>query len=194
MDARVEIPNDINELKQRYLLAQMLLKEQADELQLHREDRKHHQRELHHKDLKIAALEERLRLMIHQRYGASAEHADLTYPLFDEAEATATTEPAEVDTLAVPAHTRAKRGRRALPAELPRVAVIHDLADSDKVCPHDGTALRCIGEDTSEQLDIVPATIVTVRKSASTISRVFKERISQSGRCWSRQIQSAAAR
>ena len=168
MGARGELPNDINELKQRYLLAQALLKEKDQQLDTQQRDQarviERHQRELHHKDIKIATLEERLRLLIHQRFGASAERVDLTYPLFDEAEARVTaSEPGTPDTLTVPAHARAKRGRRALPAELPRVEVIHDLPDDQKRCPHDGTELACIGEDTSKQLDIVPATIQVLK-------------------------------
>jgi len=164
MEMRAFLSDDVAQLKHQLLSAQALLKEQADELQLHREDRKRHQRELHHKDLKIATLEERLRLLIHQRFGTSAERVDLNYPLFDEAEARVTApEPGIPDTLTVPAHARAKRGRRALPAELPRVEVIHDLPDDQKRCPHDGTELACIGEDTSEQLDIVPATIQVLK-------------------------------
>src|SRR5882724_11106030 len=37
--------------------------------------------------------------------------------------------------------------------------VIHDLAEHEKVCPHDGSALQVIGQESSEQLDYVPATV-----------------------------------
>ncbi|NRA23538.1 MAG: transposase [Oleispira sp.] len=40
---------------------------------------------------------------------------------------------------------------------MPRTEVIHDLSDSEKVCPHDGTALRHFSNETSEQLDYTPA-------------------------------------
>jgi len=60
----------------------------------------------------------------------------------------------------VPAHERKARGhRKALPENLPRVEVIHDLPESEKVCPHDGAALTVIGQDITEQLDYVPATV-----------------------------------
>jgi len=42
-----------------------------------------------------------------------------------------------------------------LPAHLPRVEVLVDVAD--KSCPCCGGALHVIGEDTSEMLDLVPA-------------------------------------
>jgi transposase len=37
--------------------------------------------------------------------------------------------------------------------------VIHDLPDAEKFCPHDGTALKQMGSETHDQLDIIPATI-----------------------------------
>ena len=37
------------------------------------------------------------------------------------------------------------------------------MAEADKVCPHDGSALRLIGTEASEQLDIVPAQIKVLR-------------------------------
>lgn len=45
--------------------------------------------------------------------------------------------------------------RRRLPDSLPRIEVMHDLESKD--CPQCGEALQRIGEEVSEQLDIVPA-------------------------------------
>ncbi len=45
--------------------------------------------------------------------------------------------------------------RRPLPDSLPRVEVLHDLASKD--CPACGQGLQRIGEEVSEQLDIIPA-------------------------------------
>jgi transposase len=45
--------------------------------------------------------------------------------------------------------------RRPLPDSLPRVDVLHDLASKD--CPKCGEGLQRIGEEVSEQLDIIPA-------------------------------------
>lgn len=116
------------------------------------------------KDHQIAALQEELRLLIHKRFGASSEKADPDQlHLFNEAEAAAApSDGAEVPEIAteitVPEHTRQKRGRKPLPALLPRVRIEHDIPDADKVCPC-GCTLSRIGEDTSEQLDIEPAKI-----------------------------------
>jgi hypothetical protein len=52
-----------------------------------------------------------------------------------------------------------KRGRKPLPAHLPRKRVEHDLPESEKVCRCCQGALHRMGEETSEQLDIIPATV-----------------------------------
>ena len=122
---------------------------------------------LEQRDSHIEYLEGQLRLMLSQRFSSSSEavgsHVQLG--LFNEAEVEVESEldgeshvTAETPTR-VNAHSRARPGRKPLPAHLLRHEVVYDLADADKVCPHDGTALKAIGADTSEQLDIVPASV-----------------------------------
>ena len=41
--------------------------------------------------------------------------------------------------------------------------MVHDLADHEKVCAKDGTALERIGEEISEQLDYKPAQVRVLR-------------------------------
>ena len=62
----------------------------------------------------------------------------------------------------IPSHSRKKRGRKPLPANLPRVEIIHDIDPEEKICPC-GASLSRIGEDVSEKLDIIPAVIQVVR-------------------------------
>jgi transposase len=113
----------------------------------------------------VLTLTEQLNLALARRYAASSEKiAPDQIRLFDEAEVeTQAAVPAEEETISVPAHTRRKRGRKPLPEALPRVEVIHDLPETERVCPHDGYVLAEIGEVTSEQLDIVPAKIQVIR-------------------------------
>lgn len=59
-------------------------------------------------------------------------------------------------------HTRHRGKRKPLPDNLPRVDIVHDIDEQDKVC-HCGSALSRIGEDVSEKLDIIPAVIQVVR-------------------------------
>jgi len=112
----------------------------------------------------ITSLSEQLRLFLARRFGASSERAqDAQLGLFNEAEQDAEAlvdeEVVDAESVEVPAHRRTRPSRKPLSAELPRISVVHDLSEADKICPHDGTALECIGTVDSEQLDIVPATI-----------------------------------
>ena len=111
---------------------------------------------------RILTLEEQLNLALVRRYAASSEKISAyQLRLFDEAETEI--EPGGTETVEVTGHTRKKRGRKPLPATLPRIEVIHELAESERLCPHDGCVLKEIGEAVSEQLDIVPAKIQVIR-------------------------------
>jgi transposase len=116
-------------------------------------------------ELRIAVLEERLRLAAHKRFGASSEKADADQlGLFNEAEAGAVAESAaeasENATVTIPEHTRAKGGRKPLADDLARVRVEHDIAAADKLCPCGSGHMRPrIGEVVTEQADIVPAQV-----------------------------------
>jgi transposase len=129
-------------------------------------ERATHTTALSARDEEIERLRLQMRLLLAQRFGAKSERVSEDSPqlgLFNEAETEADSgTDAEEDSGAVTTvaeHTRARGHRRPLPAHLPREDIVHDLADADKTCPHDGTPLEVMGEDTSEQLDIVPASI-----------------------------------
>ena len=66
-------------------------------------------------------------------------------------------------TIDVPAHQRAKRGRKPLDAALPRTVVRHELSESERICPHDGSPLKEIGFEASEQLDIISQQVRVIR-------------------------------
>jgi transposase len=69
---------------------------------------------------------------------------------------------------AKPAPRRDPHGRAALPDQLPRREVVHDLAEAEKRCPCCGRPRVCIGAQTAEQLDLEPAhffVLRTIKKS-----------------------------
>ena len=131
---------------------------------------------------KITRLQEHINLLLHKRFGANtekyrAEQSDL----FNEAEAYA--EEAEgheiqaeesnaaedaILTKPVPLSQvlanppACKPGRKALPQELPRVEIIHDLPENQRHC-QEGHELKEIGTEISEQLDIIPAKVQVLR-------------------------------
>lgn len=119
--------------------------------------------------MRVAALEEYIRLEKHRKFAARSEKSTPQYELFNEAELADAAEQVlaeqEAERSETPKSPR-QPGRKPLPADLPRVRIEHDLSDEDKQCSC-GCALTVIGEESSEQLDIVPAKIrvlVNVRK------------------------------
>jgi transposase len=106
----------------------------------------------------------------HQRFGKSSEKDPGQGELFDEVEQLAEEpaieeiELAEKDSLqASDAKTRVKAssGRKPLPKQLPRVVREHDIPEAEKTC-NCGCQKTYIGDQVSEQLDIIPATIQVI--------------------------------
>lgn len=107
---------------------------------------------------KLAWFEEQWRLAQAKRFGAASEQAPGQARLFDEAEAEAEPLPAE-ETIT---YRRTKRGRRRLPADLPREQRIHDLPEAERVCTGCGAGLHRIGEERSEELEFIPARLKVI--------------------------------
>lgn len=116
---------------------------------------------IQHKDSRIKVLEAYIQTLKQKQFGASSEKLEAIQPdIFSdpEAEPEAEISTDEQETVIVAEHER-KTNRASIPKELPRIDIIHDLTDAEKFCPHDGTALKNIGSETHEQLDIIPAKI-----------------------------------
>lgn len=116
---------------------------------------------------KIQYLEERIRLLQNELFGRKSEkrylEPDHQLPIFDTASADESdTEQEPDDAVIIAAHARKKRGRKPLPDDLPRVEIIHDLSEDEKICDC-GAALSRIGQDTCEKLDYVPAKVRVLR-------------------------------
>lgn len=111
----------------------------------------------------------------HRQFGVSSEQLSGQARLFDEAEVLAQGSSEAHDIAPIPAtvlavHTteiipqkKPSRGKRSpLPSELTRVDIIHDVPESERSCPC-GAPMIEIGEDISEQLDIVPMQMRVLR-------------------------------
>jgi transposase len=112
----------------------------------------------------IDLLREQIRLLYARIFGKKSEKgkvdpASVQLLLFDIPEPEVGP---EQETVEVPAHTREKSGRRKLPENLPRVEVVHDIPEEEKICACGGE-MEKIGEDVSEKLDIIPAVIRVIR-------------------------------
>jgi len=94
----------------------------------------------------IVRLKEQLALMQHQRFGKKTE-TSLGEPLVDVLQT-------------VSSYTRRQghksRGRTIDTSLLPRKQIIHDLAEEQKRCTCCQATLSCIGQDISEQLEVLP--------------------------------------
>ncbi|EIK67295.1 ISPsy5-like transposase, Orf2 [Pseudomonas synxantha BG33R] len=137
-------PNDPALLKQ--LLEQMLLERESNKG-------------------RIVHLEEENALLRQRLFGRKSEQtADSATPqlaLFNEAESIA--EPVDEDTeeeVVSPAKRRGKR--KPLPADLPRIEVNHELPEHALTCVC-GCRKHAIGEEVSEQLEIVPMQIRVIK-------------------------------
>lgn len=149
-----KLPDDLEELKLIVANQVALVKKLESENQQYK-----HQ---------VLTLQEQLNLAIARRYAASSEKISADQlRLFDEAELDTgmdvPTDECEDDSITVPEHNRRKSGRKKLPDTLPRVDVVHELPEDERVCPHDGAILSEIDEEVSEQLDIIPASIRVLR-------------------------------
>ena len=115
----------------------------------------HQQSETLRSELRVVTVErdllqERVNAFLRQAFAAKSEargthQKDL---FINEAEALAPTaetpaaqEDVPNDSIEVAGHERKRRGRKPLDAALPREVVRHELPESERICPHDGTAL-----------------------------------------------------
>jgi transposase len=111
----------------------------------------------------IEQLKHYVALLLRARYGPRSEKVDPNQLALFDAQVGEDSSPPDVqddDTsldVVVREHRRRGGGRTALPENLPREQVEHDLAEGEKACPACGRLRERIGADTSEQLELVPA-------------------------------------
>ncbi|WP_310271919.1 IS66 family transposase [Pseudomonas sp. 3296] len=114
---------------------------------------------------KVVLLEEENALLRQRLFGRKLEQtADPATPqllLFNEAESIDTAVPVEADEEVV-APTKRRGKRKPLSADLPRIEVIHELSEHELTCAC-GCRKHAIGEETSEQLEIVPMQIRVIK-------------------------------
>jgi transposase len=126
------------------------------------------------KDGQIEHLREQNALLIQRLFGRKSEQiADPDSPqleIFNEAESLIEAAPeaaAEEVEEEVVAPTKRRGKRKPLPAELPRVEVIHELSEHELTCAC-GCRKQVIGEETSEQLEIIPMQVRVIKHIRKT--------------------------
>src|SRR5215475_1910077 len=149
MSTADSLPDDVETLKS------MLVAERAARMAA--------EGEAQHRALLIEKLKYTIRKLRHERFGQSSERGtlldQLELQLADLEEDAAQTEAAAAmvaasDKVTVPSFERRKPARRPLPEHLPRERIVYPLP---AVCPCcGGGALRKIGEDVTETLELIP--------------------------------------
>lgn len=150
------IPDDVESLKQQLLEMQTLLQKTQRESLHHQQEAKRFQQLYNH------ALEQ-WQLALRKRFAASSEGHPGQGELFNEAEDSLTPSDEEVAADETITYTRKKSRRPSLSADLPREDVVHDIADAEKVCDDCGHDLHQMGEEVSEKLEFIPATVKVIR-------------------------------
>jgi transposase len=115
---------------------------------------------------KVQALLEEAQLNRQRMFGRSSEAHPGQAELFNEAEQTAEDDALpgvpDDDSPASAKPRKARGKRKPLPPELPRVDFVVDVAEVERQCDC-GTPLIKIGEEVSEQLDIIPMKVQVIR-------------------------------
>jgi len=116
------------------------------------------------------ALEHKLDQLLRRLYGPKSEAfnpSQLTLfdgqPCVNDADTPSEPEPVVVETPLEIKPAKKGHGRRELPKGLRRETVVHEIAEAERACPCCGETRATIGEEVTEKLDIVPASLFVVR-------------------------------
>jgi transposase len=150
--ALVELPDDVERLKE-------LLLEQA---------RRAHDLEQENSALKLSLekLQGEYEVLRRKFFGASSERRKQEEEnpqqgwLFNEAETYAEAPLPPTKKVSVAAHERKARGRKALPENLERREIVHELSLDERTCASCGAVRPEIGQEVREELEIIPARAV----------------------------------
>jgi len=117
---------------------------------------------LQYAELRIRVLEERLRVMRIEKYGAGGEKLSQAQMQLFELEPVVSEMIEQAESEHAPVHRSTKKsvkhpGRQELPANLPRVQRVLPCAPDQRVCKRCGKETVVIGYEDSSQLDVEPA-------------------------------------
>jgi transposase len=122
---------------------------------------------------RLRQLQHWLEQLLRARYGPRREHVDENQLFLFAAEILAQAgkippAPGESEASAPkskPAPQHRGHGRGALPKSLKRERVVYDLAEDQRQCPECQEVLKRIGEDVSERMEYVPASLVVIEEA-----------------------------
>ena len=141
------LPDNVEQLK-KLLLSERLVSEQKD-LEIDRLKQSYQQ------------MLEQFKLSQQRQFGKSSEVSSDQLGLFNETEELGDA-PEVVVAPSTPKVTQRRPKRKPLPKDLPREQIMHDLDAADKLCDCCGHDLHRMGEEKSEQLEFIPASIKVI--------------------------------
>jgi transposase len=127
------------------------------------------------KDQLLARIQHQLAQLLRYRYGQKRERIDENQLFLFAAQIIAASQGANAatsseetaDSLASKEKKESERrghGRRPLPESLERRRVVFDLEESARQCPHCQRPMEKIGEDVSERLEFIPASLQVIEE------------------------------
>lgn len=119
------------------------------------------QEKIEHLNQKYESLLEQIKLAKLRQFGRKSESHPEQCLLFDEVEQEATLEEEAPEDKEQITYERQKAKRKPLPENLPREEIIVDIDEADKVCEC-GCAKKHIGEEVTEQLEVIPASVKVI--------------------------------
>lgn len=111
---------------------------------------------------KYYSMLEQFKLAQQRQYASSSEKNLLQGELFDEMGTHVEEKEERPKSIEVPAHKRTKAKRQPLPKNLPRIDVVHDIEESQKICAC-GCQKERFGEEVTEQLEIIRPEVKVLR-------------------------------
>lgn len=150
---KIELPNDIDALKNLVIEKHELL------TQKHELFTQEHQR--------AELFKHRYEVLARRYFGRSSEKRQdapgqqMLFDLPSEPERPAPVEEAGEES--APQKKKRRRGRKPIPAELPRERIEYTVPEEDRICPCCGDAMQPFGEEVTEQREFIPASLFVIQ-------------------------------
>lgn len=113
-------------------------------------------------DKKIQKLRQMISRLNRWQFGSKAERIDEGQMLLEFLKLIEESPPPKRQPPAEPRKKSRRNGRRAIPKDLPRIPIVHDLPEDQKPCPKCGAMRECFAQDSHEVLDYEPASLHVV--------------------------------
>lgn len=120
-------------------------------------------------------------LLKKEKFGSKGERFEYINDqlLFNDIEVEAPHAPEEKETITY-SRKKGRKKKKPIPENIPREEKIIDIPEEEKICPHDGTPLKCIGETSTEKLKTVPAqSTVVVEKRLKYVCPCCDEHVNE---------------